>query len=97
MKSKIKKVLVSIHLFFVGMFSKVFAVSPTVAIQPEYGIESPIKKWLGLGKPILFFIVFVIGLSVIISKKITKKVKAIVISIIVLLAILGYVLMNYNF
>lgn len=99
MKSKIKKVLVSIHLFFVGIVSKVFAVSTNdinTHFQTDYGIEiSPIEKGVRLGKLILPVILFVIGLFVILSEKITKKVKAILISVLVLLGILGYVFMNY--
>ncbi len=101
MKSKIKKILVSSQLFFIGMISKVFAISPyeiqtDYGIQTAYGIEiSPIYKGVRIGKAILPVILFIIGLCVILSKKITKKVKAIVISALVLLGILGYVLMNY--
>ena len=100
MKSKIKKVLISIQLFFMGIASKVFAVSAAdlkvYEVQTEYGIEiSPIEKGLRLGKLILPVILFVIGLFVILSKKITKKVKAIVISVLIIIAILGYILMNY--
>ena len=108
MKSKIKKILISIQVFFTGITSKVFATSISElnshGIQTEYGIEiapmygieeSPIEEGLRLGKIILPVLLFIIGLFVIFSKKLTKKVKAIIISALILLVILGYLLMNY--
>ena len=66
---------------------------------PKYGIFEPEptmgEKITSIGKFALPIILFVIGLFVILSKKITKKVKVIVVSILAILAIFGYVLMNY--
>lgn len=106
MKSRIKKILVSIQLFFLGMIPKVFAITTVTDIEPAYGIEietdygiemapTPIERAFSLGKFILPVILFIIGLFVILSKKITKKVKAIVISILILLGIIGTLLMNF--
>ena len=102
MKSKLKKVLISIQLFFMGIASKVFAASdPKLLdfkgheVQTFYGIDTPVTKGLRLGKLIIPVLLFVIGLFVILSKKITKKIKTLVISILILLAIYGYLFMNY--
>ena len=48
-----------------------------------------------IGKFVIPVVLFAIGLYVILSKKISKKVKAIVVSFLALLAIGGFVLMNY--
>lgn len=99
MKSKIKKILVSIQMFFLGVISKVFAIS-VHDIQTDYGIEtvsSPIEKTFSIGKFLLPIILLIIGLFVIISKKITKKVKAIIISSLIVLGTLGWVILNYNY
>jgi len=97
--NKIKKVFTSFTLMITGTISKVFAVvEPKYGIvETKYGIFEPTmgEKISRIGKFALPIILFVIGLFVVLSKKITKKVKAIVISILVILAILGYVLMNY--
>ena len=102
MKRKLRKILLSCQLFFMGLASKVFAITTYdiqtdygIQIQPEYGIENPIEKGLKIGRIVFLVILFIIGLFVILSKKITKKVKAIVISILILLAIAGYAFMNY--
>ena len=100
MKSRIKKILVSIQVFFLSMISKVFALSPydiqtDYGIQTVYGIETPIEKAFSIGKFIVPIILFVIGLVVIISKKITKKVKIIIISTLMILGALAWTILNY--
>mgnify|MGYP000222014152 FL=1 len=100
MKSRIKKILVSIQVFFLSMISKVFALSPydiqtDYGIQTAYGIETPIEKAFSIGKFIVPIILFVIGLVVIISKKITKKVKIIIISTLMILGALAWTILNY--
>ena len=101
MKSKIKKILVSIQVFFLNMISKVFAISvddiqTDYGIQTAYGIEtSPIEKAFSIGKFVLPVILFVIGLFVVISKKITKKVKTIIISSLIILGVLAWTILNY--
>lgn len=108
--NKIKKTFISFGTFFTGLASKVFAVD-TLMIEDKYGVFDPRvvvckygvelpehtigERILSVGKFALPVILFVIGLFVVLSKKITKKVKAIVVSILVIVAILGYVLMNY--
>ena len=97
MKNRIKKILVSIQVFFLSMISKVFALS-VYDIQTDYGIQtvpSPIEKAFSIGKFVLPIILFVIGLFVIVSKKITKKVKAIVISTLIILGVLAWTILNY--
>ena len=97
MKSRIKKILVSIQVFFLGMISKVFAIS-TYDIQTDYGIQidpTPIERTFSIEKFILLVILFIIGVFVIISRKITKKVKMIVISILISLGITGTLLMSF--
>ncbi len=66
-------------------------------VEPKYGILEPTisEKLARIGKFAIPVILFFIGLFVILNKKITKKTKAIVVSILVILAIFGYVLMNY--
>lgn len=103
MKSRIKKILVSIQVFFLSMISKVFALSvydiqTDYGIQTAYGIEivpSPIEKAFSIGKFILPLILFVIGLVVVISKKITKKVKTIIISSLIILGVIAWTILNY--
>ena len=100
MKSRIKKILVSIQVFFLIMISKVFALSPydiqtDYGIQTAYGIETPIEKAFSIEKFIVPIILFVIGLVVIISKKITKKVKIIIISTLMILGALAWIILNY--
>ena len=85
MKNRIKKVLVSIQIFFLSMISKVFALSvydiqTDYGIQTAYGIEigsspivSPIEKAFSIGRIVLPVILFVIGLFVVISKKIAEQ------------------------
>lgn len=108
--NKIKKVFVSFGAFFIGLVSKVFAASASM-VQDKYGVFDPGmyetkygifepeptigERVLSVGKFALPIILFIIGLFVVLSKKLTKKVKAIIVSIFVILAILGYVLMNY--
>ena len=100
MKSRIKKILVSIQVFFLSMISKVFALSPydiktDYGIQTSYGSETPIEKAFSIRKFIVPIILFVIGLVVIISKKITKKVKIIIISTLMILGALAWIILNY--
>ena len=66
-------------------------------VEDKYGVFEPTmgEKISSIGKIALPIVLFAIGLFVVLSKKFTKKVKAIVVSILVILAILGYVLMNY--
>lgn len=82
-----------------GTMNKVLA-----EVVPLYGpgndrnivVKSTITEKISkIGKIAIPVILFIIGLVVILSKKITRKVKVILISILVILAILGYVLMNY--
>ena len=100
--NKIKKIFISLGVFLTGLISKVFAVPidrDSLLIETKYGVVEPEPMiggiMLSIGKSILPIILFVIGLFVILSKKITKKIKTLVISILVVLAILGYVVMNY--
>lgn len=106
--NKIKKIFISFCAFFMGLVSKVFAtglvetkygiIDPTM-VETKYGILEPEttigERILSVGKLALPIILFFIGLFVVLSKKITKKSKAIVISFLVILAILGYIFMNY--
>lgn len=107
--NKLKKIFASFGIFFLGMVSKVLAFNPEMFIEDKYGVFDPrmveIKyglfeptigeKFSRIGKIALPLVLFIIGLYVIISKKITKKVKKIVVSTLIILAILGYILMNY--
>lgn len=103
MKSRIKKILFSIQVFFLGMISKVFALSAydiqtDYGIQTAYGIEivpSPIKKAFSIGKFLVPIILFVIGLFVVINKKITKKVKKIIITCLVILGIFVWTMLKF--
>ena len=104
---KLKKVFMSLGIFMTSLISKVSAISLTEQtkygvfdprmVEDKYGVFEPTmgEKISSIGKIALPIILFVIGLFVVLSKKITKKVKAIVVSILIILAILGYVLMNY--
>ena len=105
--NKIKKVFISFGIFITGLLSKIpvtlavetkygIAFDPSI-IEDKYGVFEPTmgEKISRIGKLAIPVALFVIGLFVVLSKKITKKVKAIVVSILVILAILGYVLMNY--
>lgn len=93
--NKLKRVFISFGVFITGLISKVSAVS---TIDLKYGVFEPTmgEKISSVGKSVIPIILFVIGLFVVLSKKITKKVKTIIISGLVILAILGYVLMNYT-
>lgn len=92
MKNRIKKILVSIQVFFLSMISKVFALSDyDIKLQTAYGIErnpSPIEKAFSIIKFFLPIILFIIGLFIVISKKITKKVKTVIILSLIILGIL---------
>lgn len=98
--NKVKKVLTGIGLAFAGFVSKVYAydiismyaIDPGPRTSPVKTVWDSISK---IGKIAIPVILFIIGVFVVLSKKLTKKVKAIVVSILVILAILGYVLMNY--
>ena len=107
--NKIKKIFTSFGIFFFVFLSKVLAFNPEMFVEDKYGVFDPrmveIKyglfeptigeKFSRIGKIALPLVLFIIGLYVIISKKITKKVKKIVVSTLIILAILGYILMNY--
>lgn len=108
--NKIKKVFISIGAFFTGLISKVYAIDALI-VEDKYGVFDPSmivtkygvfdpeptigEKILSVGKFALPIVLFFIGLFVVLSKKITKKAKTIVVSILIILAILGYVFMNY--
>ena len=99
--NKVKKVATGIGVFLSGLITKVYAIDSR-ALEPisMYAVDpGPKARVLNsisrIGKIAIPVVLFVIGLFVVLSKKITKKVKAIVVSILVILAILGYVLMNY--
>ena len=104
---KLKKVFMSLGIFMTSLISKVSAISLTEQtkygvfdprmVEEKYGVFEPTmgEKISSIGKIALPIILFVIGLFVVLSKKITKKVKAIVVSVLILLAVLGYILMNY--
>lgn len=97
--NKMKKVILSIGAFFVGMISKVYAIGADDIIS-MYGVDPGPRQTIGntiskTGKIAIPFVLFIIGLIVILNKRITKKVKAIVVSLLAILAILGIVLMNY--
>lgn len=119
--NKIKKVFISLGVFFSGLISKTFAASLTEQtkygvfdpgmVEDKYGVLDPRmyetkygifepeptigEKILNIGKFALPVILFVIGLFVVLNKKITKKAKIIAVSILAILAIIGYILMNY--
>lgn len=104
---KLKKVFMSLGIFMTSLISKVSAISLTKQtkygvfdprmVEDKYGVFEPTmgEKISSIGKIALPIILFVIGLFVVLSKKITKKVKAIVVSVLIVLAVLGYILMNY--
>lgn len=104
---KLKKVFMSLGIFMTSLISKVSAISLTEQtkygvfdprmVANKYGVFEPTmgEKISSIGKIALPIILFVIGLFVVLSKKITKKVKAIVVSVLIVLAVLGYILMNY--
>ena len=104
---KLKKVFMSLGIFMTSLISKVSAISLTEQtkygvfdprmVEGKYGVFEPTmgEKISSIGKIALPIILFVIGLFVVLSKKITKKVKAIVVSVLIVLAVLGYILMNY--
>ena len=102
--NKVKKVLTGIVLAFAELVSKVYAsdiISLYAVEDPgRYEYEYEKAQTIGdtiskIGKIAIPIVLFIIGLFVLLSKKITKKIKVIVISVLVILAILGYVLMNY--
>ena len=99
--NKVKKVVIGIGAFISGIVSRVYAATfREQEIISMYAVDpGPKARVLNsisrIGKIAIPVVLFVIGLFVVLSKKITKKVKAIVVSILVILAILGYVLMNY--
>lgn len=99
--NKVKKVAIGIGVFISSIVSKVYAATfrePKIISMyavdpgPKARVLNSISR---IGKIAIPVVLFVIGLLVVLSKKLTKKVKAIVVSILVILAILGYVLMNY--
>lgn len=98
--NKVKKVLTGIGITFAGLISRVYAsqaiamygIDPGPRTSPAKSVWDSISK---IGKIAIPVILFIIGVFVVLSKKLTKKVKAIVVSILVILAILGYVFMNY--
>ncbi len=101
--NKIKKVFISFSAFITGLLTKIpvslAIIEPKygVTVQDKYGVFDPTigEKFSKIGKITIPILLFVIGLFVILNKKMTKKVKAILISIFIILAVLGYVLMNY--
>lgn len=100
--NKLKKVFISFGVFITGLISKVSALSISEQtylgmLESKYGVFEPTmgEKISSVGKFAIPIILFVIGLFVVLSKKTTKKVKTIIISGLAILAILGYVLMNY--
>ena len=82
-----------------GMIETKYGIFDSRTVAPKYGVFEPEPTWgeriLSIGKFALPVILFIIGLCVILSKKTSQKVKIIVVSILVILAILGYVIMNY--
>ena len=99
--NRIKKMGTSFIVFLSGMISRVWAIErPYGLTVSEYAVDPGPRKTVWdtiskIGKIAIPVILFVIGLFVVLSKKITKKVKVIVISVLTILAILGYVFMNY--
>lgn len=100
--NKVKKVLTGIGITFAGLISKVYAIgdTPTISMYavdpgPETRVRTIWDSISKIGKIAIPVVLFVIGLFVVLSKKITKKVKAIVVAVLIVLAILGYILMNY--
>lgn len=103
---KIKKVLIGIGLFFISFATKVYAAFNPTAVTSLYAVDPGVnslyavdsgrvvKEYLRLGKVIIPFILFIIGLVVVLSKKISKKVKIIVASILTVLAISTFVIMQ---
>ena len=99
--NKIKKVFLSISVFFTGIISKVYAIEPfqMVLIESLYGVYEPTlgEKISRVAKIVLPVLLFIIGLFVILSKKITKKIKLIVISSLALVGIIGmFVIIGKN-
>ena len=91
---KVKKVLLSIWIFIIGITNKVSAI---LKPEPMYGIKEPteeelfiekLEKIIKLSKIVILPILFIIGLFVIFNKKITKKTKGLIISILVGIGIL---------
>ena len=99
--SKIKKLFIILGVFIAATFTKIGClISRADHIDLLYGPPQDPQPTTGevilkITKPAILVVVFIIGLFVILSKKITKKAKVIAVSILIILAILGYVLMNY--
>ena len=106
--SKIKKIFISLGAFIVTAFTKIGGLISraeiTTSFQALYGPPQDLygQSQLTMGeiiskiaKPIILIVFFIIGLFIVLSKKITKKTKAIVVFALIILAILGYLLMNY--
>ena len=102
--NKLKKVFFSFVAFFSGLVSTVSAdyLNSTYEVvgkesQAKYGVAEPtlIEKMPNVWEFAFLVIIFIIGLFVILNKELTKKVKIIVVSFLVILALLGYMFMNY--
>ena len=100
--NKVKKILTWIGIIFIGLISKVYAIGEIDIVSmyavdpgPETKVKTIWDSISKIGKIAIPVVLFVIGVFVILSKKITKKVKTIVTLVLFILAILGYVLMNY--
>ena len=70
--------------------------------QPKYGIVEPRtpepsvgERILSTGKFVLPIILFFIGLFVVLNKKITRKTKTIVVTALIIIAVLGYIIIDY--
>ena len=93
--NKLKKVIVGIGIFICGLATKVLASDMMMTVS-MYAVDPGPKQVMSKSwKLVIPFILFFIGVFVILSKKITRKVKAIVVSILIALAIFSVILMNY--
>ena len=98
--NKLKKICISLVGFFIGVISKVSAISLDPSrIELKYGVFEPEEptigeKILSIGKVALPAILFIVGVFVILSRKLTKKVKAIIVCVLITLAIFAYILMR---
>ena len=107
---RMKELMISIGAFITSTATKVYAEELEV-IEDKYGVFDPEvttkygpppepvqttgQKILGAGKFALPILLFIIGIFVVINKTLTKKVKIIIVSALAILAVAGYIIMNY--
>lgn len=90
--NKLKKTIVSIGVFIIGIISKVYANEFDIEVVPAYAVDpgpSRISIIICIIRKIVFPVVlFILGLIVILNKKMKKKDKVIIISFVIIIAIL---------